>query len=234
MKSKARILIIEDDPSNLIGLRANLEYEGYSIETAGDGEQGLQLALSGKFDLLILDLILPLRDGLEVCRELRKQDESTPVLMLTAKIENIDQIVGYEMGADDYVTKPYDSRVLLARIKALLRRHQQAPSSSPKIYRFGEYLLFTDRMLLQKEEQEIHLTPYEYGILFLFLTNPNQVIGRQTIIDKVWGEDIIISSRTVDTHIAQLRHKIEKDPGRPLFIISVRSIGYRFNPEPVA
>lgn len=234
MKNNARILIIEDDPAILIGLRDNLEYEGYSIETAGDGEQGLELALSGKFDLIILDLILPLRDGLEVCRELRKQDENTPVLMLTARIENIDQIVGYEMGADDYVTKPYDSRVLLARIKALLRRHQQEPAFGQKIYRFGEYLLFTDRMLLQKGEQEIHLTPYEYGILYLFLTNPNKVIDRQTIIDKVWGEDIIVSSRTVDTHIAQLRHKIEQDPSRPLFIISARSIGYRFDPKPVA
>lgn len=234
MNSKARILIIEDDPAILVGLQDNLEFEGYSIETAEDGEEGLQLALTGNYDLIILDLILPLRDGLEVCRELRKKDESTPVLMLTAKIDNVDQIVGYEIGADDYVTKPYDSRVLLARIKALLRRHQQAPLSGPRLFRFGEYLLFTDRMLLQKGEKEIHLTPYEYGILYLFLANPDRVIDRQTIIDKVWGEDVIVSSRTVDTHIAQLRHKIEKDPGRPLFIISVRSIGYRFDLEPVA
>jgi DNA-binding response OmpR family regulator len=229
MKTKARILIIEDDPNILIGLKDNLEFEGYQVRSATDGEQGLKMALSGQFDLVILDLMLPICDGLEVCRELRKKDEYTPVLMLTAKSDNIDKIIGYEIGADDYVTKPYHSRVLLAKIKALLRRMNPLPVSHPKEFRFGEFELSADKMVLQKGNQVIHLTPYEYGILHLLLSNPNKVIDRQTIMDKVWGEDIIVSSRTVDTHVAHVRQKIESNPQHPIFIKSVRSFGYRFD-----
>jgi two-component system alkaline phosphatase synthesis response regulator PhoP len=149
--------------------------------------------------------------------------------MLTAKSENIDQIIGYEIGADNYVIKPYDSRVLLARIKALLRRKSHLSPSNQAEFRFGKFILFTDKMVLQKGDKIIHLTPYEYGILHLLLSNPNKVIDRQTIMDKVWGEDVIVTSRTVDTHVAHVRHKIENNPQQPLFIISVRSIGYRFD-----
>lgn len=229
MKAKARILIIEDDPNILIGLEDNLKFEGYEVRSATDGEEGLNLALSGRFDLIILDLMLPILDGMEICRELRKRDEYTPVLMLTAKSDNIDKIIGYEIGADDYVTKPFDSRVLLARIKALLRRMNRFASSKQSEFRFGDYVLLAEKMVLHKGSETIHLTPYEYGILHLLLSNPNKVIHRQGIIDQVWGEDIIISARTVDTHIAHLRQKIESDPQQPVFIISVRSVGYRFD-----
>jgi len=230
MKTDIRILIVEDDPEILIGLKDNLEFEGYRIVTAGDGREGLEQSLSGRFDLIILDLMLPLRDGLTICRELRKKDESTPVLVLTAKTDNIDQIVGYEIGADAYVTKPYDSRLLLAKIKALLRRRNSAGASAMPEIRFGEYTLFPEKRVLQKKDVTIHLTPYEYDILHLLLSIPNKVIDRQTLMDRVWGEDIIISARTVDTHIAHLRAKIEKDPAHPLLIVSVRRNGYRFDP----
>jgi DNA-binding response OmpR family regulator len=222
-----KILIIEDEESILMALEDNLRLEGYEVACAVDGEQGFLLAKEQKFDLLILDIMLPKMDGFEVCKRLRKDGINTPILMLTAKSQEIDKVLGLELGADDYVTKPFSPRELLARVKALLRRAGQSSQDTDK-YRFGEIEVDFTRYEARKKGSLFYLTALEFDLIHFLIKHRSQVMSRDSILDEVWGRDVYVQSRTVDKHIADLRKKIEDDPSNPVHIIGVRGVGYKF------
>ncbi len=222
-----KILIIEDEESILMALEDNLRLEGYEVACAVDGEQGLLMAKEKKFDLLILDIMLPKIDGFEVCKRLRKDGINTPILMLTAKSQEIDKVLGLELGADDYVTKPFSPRELLARVKALLRRAGQSRQDIDK-YRFGEIEVDFTRYEAMKKGKLFYLTALEFDLLLFLIKHRSQVMSRDSILDEVWGRDVYVQSRTVDKHISDLRKKIEDDPSSPVHIIGVRGVGYKF------
>ncbi len=222
-----KILIIEDEESILMALEDNLRLEGYEVVCAVDGEQGLSLAREQKFDLIILDIMLPKMDGFEVCKWLRRDGINTPILMLTAKSQEIDKVLGLELGADDYVTKPFSSRELLARIKALLRRTGQFQQGIES-FKFGDVEVDFGKYEVKKSGKLIYLTALEFSILHFLIKNKGQVVNRDAILDEVWGRDVYIQSRTVDKHISELRRKIEDDASNPRYILGVRGIGYRF------
>jgi DNA-binding response OmpR family regulator len=221
-----RILVVEDEPTLAATLEYNLEREGYQVLTAGDGETGLSTARAEQPHLIILDLILPGLDGLEVCRILRRETP-VPILMLTAKGEEVDKVVGLELGADDYVTKPFSMRELLARVRALLRRAEQTPPEAD---------VLTSRDLqvdLQKRQatragEALPLRPKEYDLLVYFLRNQGRTFTREQLLNQLWGYDFYGDSRTVDVHVRWLREKIEDRPGKPTRLITVRGVGYRF------
>lgn len=223
------ILIIEDDQNLVDVLNYNLTKEGYGVASAADGGQGLEAARESKPDLIILDIMLPRMSGLEVCRILRKE-MTVPILMLTAKSEEIDKIVGLEVGADDYLTKPFSMRELLARIRAMLRRVEMAETKPP-----GEGTLFSvsglevdiARCRVTIGESVLDLTPKEFDLLALLAQNKGIVFSRERLLDKVWGYDYPGDTRTVDVHIRWLRKKIEIDPGKPKRLITIRGIGYK-------
>jgi len=224
----AKILIVEDEEAILMALEDNLKLEGYEVESATDGEKGFSMASEGKFDLIILDIMLPRMDGFEVCKQLRQAGNTTPIMMLTAKSQEIDKVLGLELGADDYVTKPFSPRELLARVKALLRRSKQAQQGID-LYAFGDVEVDFKRYEVKKAGQAIYLTALEFSLLHFLVQNKGQVITRDTILDDVWGKDVYIQPRTVDKHIAELRKKIEDDPASPEHIIGVRGVGYKFS-----
>ena len=221
----ARILIVEDEPDIALGLQLDLRDEGYEVETISDGETASQRAREPGWDLILLDVMLPRKDGFEVCRDLRRAKVKVPVLMLTSKAEEAEKVMGLDMGADDYVTKPFSPRELRARIRALLRR--AAPEEEP-VYRFGDCEVDVLRAELRRRGKRIDLTAIELPLIELFLRNPGRVLTRAQMIDKVWGRDVFITDRVVDTHVFKLRRKIEPDPVRPRHIVSVRGLGYRF------
>ena len=221
----ARILVVEDEPDIALGLQLDLRDEGYEVEVAGDGEEGGRRAREPGWDLILLDVMLPLKDGFEVCRDLRRAKIRTPVLMLTAKAQEAEKVMGLDMGADDYVTKPFSPRELRARIRALLRR--AAPESDP-VHRFGDCEVDFSRAELRRAGVRTDLTAIELKMVEVFLRNPGRVITRAQVIDEVWGRDVFLTDRVVDTHIVKLRRKIEADPAQPRHIVSVRGIGYRF------
>ena len=223
----ANILIIEDDASILLPLEDNLKLEGYETKSATDGEQGLAMAREGHCDCILLDIMLPKLNGLEVCRQLRQDKNRTPVLMLTAKSQEIDKVLGLELGADDYVTKPFSPRELLARIKAILRRTRKIEEELD-FYRFGNVEVDFKKYEAKKEGEAIDLTALEFSILHLLIANNGEVVHRDRILNEVWGEDVYIEPRTIDKHISLLRKKVEDDPKDPRFIIGIRSIGYKF------
>ncbi len=225
---KDKILIIEDEEDLVKGLRLNLEDEGYQITWASDGEQGLERVFREKPELIILDVMLPKKDGLEVCRELREKKISTPIIMLTAKGEEIDKVVGLEIGADDYITKPFSIRELLARIKAHLRREQRGTRSIPDICAVGDVEIDFNHFKIRRTGKEWDLTSLEAEILRYFLSRPGEVIRRDDLLDKIWGYEKFPTTRTIDNHILKLRKKIEDDPSRPRYILSVYGEGYRF------
>ena len=222
-----RILIIEDEESILLALEDNLKLEGYDVTSAGDGEKGFSLAQAHKFDLLILDIMLPKMDGFEVCKKVRGEGISAPILMLTAKSLEIDKVLGLELGADDYVTKPYSPRELLARVKALLRRAKH-PQEDMETYRFGDVDVDFKKYEVRNRGKLVYLTALEFALLQVLIRNKEQVVSRDSILDMVWGKDVSVQPRTVDKHIAELRKKIEDDPTDPKHIVGVRGVGYRF------
>lgn len=223
-----RILIIEDDPAILKGLKISLEEEHFQIETAAHGENGYQLALSEDFDLIILDLMLPGKNGQEICRDLRIQGKKTPILMLTSKKEEMDKVLGLELGADDYVTKPFSVRELKARIQAILRRSAATIISQKEHYKFGKIEIDFKKQTALRENEPIKLTTKEFEILHFFIEREEEVVTRDMLLDKVWGYDIYPTTRTVDTFILNLRKKIEDDPNQPKHLITVHKAGYKF------
>ena len=219
------ILIIEDDPVLLRGLNDNFRTQGYDVRSAGDGSAGLAAALGEPPDLVLLDIMLPKLNGFEVCRRIRERQLDMPIIMLTAKGQEEDIVQGLELGADDYVTKPFSIRELLARVKALLRR--RAAGDEP-IYRIGDAKLDLVSHKLTRGGETIPLTTKEYRMLEYFVSRPNRALARSDIMNNVWGRSVIVTSRSVDRCVTTLRGKIEPDPRSPTFIQTIRDIGYRF------
>ena len=226
MHSKS-VLIIEDDPALLRGLKDNFQAEDYKVETACDGQSGLAAALADPPDLLLLDIMLPRKNGYEICRALRAKGLQMPIIMLTAKGQEADIIRGLELGADDYVTKPFSIRELLARARAFLRRTHSAAST---VFQFGDCRLDITSHKLYRNEAEITLTAKEFKLLEFFVRRPSRALTRDQILDGVWGNEIMVNDRSVDRCITTLRAKIESDPHHPAWIHTIRDVGYRFEP----
>jgi DNA-binding response OmpR family regulator len=222
-----RILIIEDEPDLALGLRNNLEYEGCEVITARDGEEGVRLACRERPDLILLDIMLPRLSGLDVCRQLRGKGMNTPIIMLTARGQEIDKVIGLEIGADDYVTKPFGIRELLARVHVQLRR-QTRWATEEGIYRFGEIELDFTKHQAFKKGKPLELSAREFEIVKYFIARRGETITRDQLLDEVWGYDNFPLTRTVDNHIARLRQKIEENPAEPQHLITVHRIGYKF------
>ena len=223
-----RILLVEDEPSLVLTLTDRLVNEGYQVETAGDGEEGLSRALEGSFDLILLDVMLPGRDGFEVCRELRARGVQVPIVMLTARGQVVDRVVGLKLGADDYVTKPFEMIELLARIEALFRRARAAVSTPVGTYAFGDARVDFRRAEVFRGDQPLALSALEFKLLAYFIQNRGALLTRDELLDKVWGYDAMPTTRTVDVHVASLRQKLERNPSRPEYILTVHRRGYRF------
>ena len=221
----ARVLVIEDNQELAYGLRNNLEIEGYAVEVAADGATGLAAAQRG-FDLLVLDLMLPGLDGFRVLRAFREHDRQTPVLILTARGEEADKVRGLKLGADDYVTKPFGVLELLARVEALLRRRDQTRDVRG-VLRFGRIEIDRGARLVRRDGLPVSLSPKELDLLLALIGANGAAVSRATLMDRVWGYQADVLSRTVDSHVAELRRKLEADPGRPRHIVTVRKVGYR-------
>lgn len=222
-----KILIIEDEESILMALEDDLKIEGYEVSSAQDGLQGFSMAQEQGYDLIILDIMLPKMNGFDVCKQLRQKGMMTPILILTAKSQEIDKVLGLELGADDYVTKPFSSRELLARVKAILRRVKQTQQGID-LYHFGDVEIDFKKYEVKKNGQPIYLTALEFALLHFLINHKDQVVSRDSILDEVWNDDVCVYPRSVDTHIAHLRKKFEDDPANPKYIIGVRGIGYKF------
>lgn len=223
-----KILIVEDDRDIAFGLKEDLTRYGHQVETVGDGEQALRRGKEEGWDLIILDLMLPQKDGFEVCRELRRDGFRTPIIMLTAKTHEAEKILGLELGADDYITKPFSPRELRARIQAVLRR---AMDESRGVYRFGDCAIDFDRGEVRRSGVPINISALEFRLLETFVRHRGRVLSREQLIDAAWGRETIVTERVVDTHILNLRKKVEPEPARPCYIRSVRGMGYRFEGE---
>ncbi|MCP4639586.1 MAG: response regulator transcription factor [bacterium] len=222
------ILIVEDDPAMRRGLKDNFAYEGYTVETAEDGEEGLDTALRIRPDLILLDIMLPGMNGYEVCQHLRDADVDVPIIMLTAKGQESDICLGLNLGADDYVTKPFSIRELLARVAAFLRRRG---ATEDEAFRFGQFELSLSAHKLWREGQEIALTPKEFAVLALLVQRAGRALTRDEILRVVWGHGVFVTTRSVDRCITTLRTKIESNPRTPRHIQTVREIGYRFEAD---
>lgn len=222
------ILIVEDDPSMLTGLKDNFEFKGYKVLTAADGEKGLDAALNATPDLIILDIMLPKINGYEICRLIRAEGLEMPVIMLTAKGEESDVVLGLNIGADDYVTKPFSISELLARSAAFLRRTKKEVE---EVVEFGALRLDRAARRLTRAGEEIELSPKEFSLLLYFVEKSGRALTRDEILNAVWGYDCIVTSRSVDRFVTTLRNKIEPDPATPVFIHTVRQVGYRFDPS---
>jgi DNA-binding response OmpR family regulator len=224
-----KLLIIEDEEAISMALEDDFRLEGYDVMVARDGKTGLQLGMDHNFDLILLDVMLPEMTGLEVCKALRRNGLDTPIIMLTAKSQEIDKILGLELGADDYVTKPFSPHELQARVRALLRRSESRSNADGKgILQFGDVRIDFDGHQVLKNGDDVGLTALEFDLLKYFLENDAKVLSRDEILDAVWNEDVLVEPRTVDSHVAHLRRKIEADPAHPRWIIGVRGIGYKF------
>jgi len=221
-----RILVVEDEPAIAFGLQLDLKSEGYDVEIESDGESALRRARKEAFDLILLDVMLPRKDGFEVCRELRRGGSKTPVIMLTAKTQEAEKVLGLEIGADDYVTKPFSPRELRARVKAALRR--TAEDDLP-IYRFGDAEVDFGRCELRRAGKPVELTALEFKLLAAFIRNGGKVLSRDQLLDLVWGHGTFVTDRVVDNHVVTLRKKVEPEPSEPRYIVSVRGLGYRFD-----
>ncbi len=224
----ARILLVEDEPSLVLTLSDRLLSEGYEVETAGDGETGLERALQGAFDLIVLDVMLPRKNGFDVCRDLRRQGSQTPVLMLTAKSRVVDKVVGLKLGADDYLTKPFDMMELSARIESLLRRARAPRVPAKGSYAFGTVQVDFRRGEVRRDGRQIDLSALELKLLEHFIEHRGEVLSRDRLLDEVWGYDATPLTRTVDVHVASLRQKLEARPRKPQLILTVHGRGYKF------
>jgi DNA-binding response OmpR family regulator len=223
-----KVLIVEDDATMLRGLKDNFEAKGYGVVTASDGEVGLEAALAHKPDIIILDIMLPKINGYEICRLVREAGLTIPIIMLTAKGEESDIVLGLNLGADDYVTKPFSIKELLARAAAFLRRGRK---QKEKVYEFGDFRLSIEAMELTRKGKRIELTPKEYKLLELFVTRPGRALTRDEILNQVWGYDCFVTPRSIDRCVTTLREKIEAKPAKPQFIQTIREVGYRFEAD---
>ncbi|MCG6948085.1 MAG: response regulator transcription factor [Acidobacteria bacterium] len=224
----SRVLVVEDDEAMAVALRDGFTYEGHEVTVARDGEAGLELARDSSPDIMILDVMLPKMTGLEVCRTLRGEGSELPIIMLTARGQEIDKVLGLKLGADDYVTKPFSFMELMARVEAVLRRSQPGGNAKGEVFDFGGVTVDLDHHEARKGDQELDLTPREFRLLGYFLAHQGEVVSREELLDAVWGYDTIPFTRTVDTHIAKLRKKIEDDPSDPQHLITVHRLGYKF------
>jgi DNA-binding response OmpR family regulator len=222
-----KVLIIEDEPNMVIGLKDSCEYEGYEVAVARDGKEGLEKASTEKPDIILLDVMLPLMSGIDVCRTLRTRGIDIPILMLTARSQEMDKVVGLEVGADDYVTKPFSIKELLARIRAHLRRATKQVVDLDS-FSFGDVELNFKKYAARKDGQPLDLSAREFEILRYLIRRRGEIVTRDQLLDEVWGYDSMPVTRTVDNHIARLRQKIERDPSEPQHIVTVHRIGYRF------
>ena len=227
----AKVLVVDDEVSIANIIAYNLKKEGYEVVTAEDGERGLELALSEKPDLILLDIMMPKMDGYEVCRKIREK-LNTPIIMLTARADEVDKVIGFEMGADDYVTKPFGNRELIARVKAHLRRSaakEIKDATSNNVVDYGELQINFDRYEIYKRGELINLTLREFELLTFLATQKAQIFNRETLLEKVWGYEYFGDVRAVDVTIRRLREKIEDDASKPKYIITKRGIGYYFS-----
>ena len=224
-----RILVVEDEPGIALGLEDDLRMEGYDVEVVGDGAIACRRARETPFNLILLDVMLPGKDGFEVCRELRRARLRMPILMLTARTQEAEKVMGLELGADDYVTKPFSTRELRARVKALLRRAAGEPEAEIESFRFGNVELNFLRGELRRNGRAVELTPIEFKLLALFIRSAGRVLSRERLLSGAWGPDTFASDRIVDNHIANLRKKIEPDPANPRYLRNIRGLGYRFD-----
>ncbi|MGZ0708038.1 response regulator transcription factor [Coraliomargarita sp. W4R53] len=235
MADPKHILIAEDDPSIRLVLVDILESEGYRVAVATNGEEALALFESEAPDLAILDIMMPRLSGYDVCRAIRKANATLPIIMLSAKSEEIDKVLGLELGADDYMTKPFGVRELLARVSAALRRVAATASvsveTSDDTVRFGDIELDRARRQLLRSDEEIPLTQLEYRVLLAFIENADRALSRDDLLNAAWGIDYQGTTRTLDQHVSQLRHKIEPDPAKPRYLLTVHGYGYRYKPE---
>jgi len=222
-----KILIIEDDPAIRTGLKETFINEGYNVSDADTGTKGFELAGKHNFDLILLDLILPGKDGIEICKELRSDGVKTPIIMVTSRKEEIDKILGLEIGADDYVTKPFSIRELLARVKALIRRSTYEPGNIEEVA-FANLKIDFKKQEMLKGINPVRLSATEYRILHYFIDHESEVISRDKFLDEVWGYDSYPTTRTVDNYILSLRKKIEDDPANPKHLVTIHKVGYKF------
>jgi len=233
-----RVLIIEDEPGLVMALEQRFGSEGYEVETAFDGEQGLALGLSEAFDVIVLDLMLPRRNGFDVCRDLRQQGINTPIIMLTARGQVVDRVVGLKLGADDYLTKPFEMMELLARVEALLRRSNsrhafaEAGASSkhrsPGVFRFGTVQVDFRQTLVTRDNKALNMSAREFKLLQYLIEHSGATVSRDELLNEVWGYNSLTTTRTVDVHISSLRQKIEEDPRHPKSIVTIHGFGYKF------
>jgi DNA-binding response OmpR family regulator len=221
-----RILVVEDEPGIAMALEDELRNQGYDVELANDGEAAVFAGRDARFDAVVLDVMLPKKDGFAVCRELRALGVRTPILMLTAKTQDADKVLGLDIGADDYLTKPYNPAELRARIHALLRRSADA---LPDVYEFGAVTVDFSRHEMTRGGVAVPLTPLEFRLLEVFIRHRGRALGRQRLIDAAWGRDTFVTDRVVDNQVTNLRKKIEPNPSEPTYVLSVRGFGYRFD-----
>jgi len=223
---RTRILIVEDEPAMVAGLRDNFEYEGYDVISATDGIEGLDRALADSPDLVVLDVMMPRMSGLDVCKQLKVKKPSLPIIMLTARGQEIDKVVGLELGADDYVTKPFSIRELMARVKAVLRR--VSPQTPEDVYHFSDVEVNVRSNEVLRNGNRVELSAKEFALLAYFVAHPAETLSRDRLLDAVWGYENYPNTRTVDTHIVHLRQKLEPNPEEPRFILTVHGTGYKF------
>jgi two-component system alkaline phosphatase synthesis response regulator PhoP len=221
-----KILVVEDEAGIALGLEEDLTIEGYAVEIARDGEAAVRCAREGQFNMILLDVMLPRKDGFQVCRELRRAGVQTPIILLTARTQEAEKVLGLQIGADDYVTKPFSPMELRARIQAVLRR--TAGSPEPGVYRFGDAEVDFARCELRRGGKLVEITSVEFKLLSAFIRSRGHVLSRTTLLDKVWA-DTACGDRVVDTHVSNLRKKIEDNPAAPHYLVSVRGMGYRFD-----
>ena len=222
-----KILIVEDEPNMVAGLRDNFEYEGYQVITAGDGAEGLNRAIEESPDLVVLDVMMPKMSGLDVCKQLKAKRPSMPVIMLTARGQEVDKVVGLELGADDYVTKPFSIRELIARVKAVLRRAHALPKDQDT-YSFGDVQVNLRSYQVARRGKSVDFSAKEFELLKYFLNHPGETLSRDRLLENVWGYEHYPTTRTVDAHIVRLRQKLEPTPEEPRFILTVHGVGYKF------
>lgn len=229
---RENILIVEDEQELCMTLGDRLRSEGYTVDFAADGKSGLEKAKKLAFDLIILDVMLPFRSGLDVCTDIRRAGDNTPILLLTARSQTVEKVVGLKLGADDYVTKPFDTLELMARIEALLRRKPAKPegnsASAPDIYRFGSIVLDVRKAKVTQHGEVVNLTAREFHLLRFFVENEGVTLSRDELLEQVWGHLAGTFTRTVDVHVASLRQKLETHPKKPEMIVTVPGTGYRF------
>jgi len=222
-----KILIVEDEPNMVAGLRDNFEYEGFRVITAMDGVEGLEKALQDSPDLVVLDVMMPRMSGLDVCRQLKAKRPSIPIIMLTARGQEVDKVVGLELGADDYVTKPFSIRELLARVKAVLRRSQTLPKEQER-YSFGDIEVNLRSYQVFRNGKQVEFSSKEFELLKHFLCHSGETLSRDRLLDEVWGYENFPTTRTVDAHIVRIRQKLEPVPDQPRFFLTVHGVGYKF------